>query len=56
MKYASIHIYLHEEILIYSRQTYSVLDFLSDLGGLFDAFRVIVAAIIYPLSALALQV
>ena len=55
-KYASIKIYLHKDISIHSRQTYSLLDFLGDLGGLFDALRLIIAALVSPFSALALKV
>ena len=40
---------------MYSRQTYSLLDFLGDLGGLFDALRLIASAIVIPFSALALK-
>ena len=56
MIYASIQITLDEEISKYSRQTYSLLDFLGDLGGLFDALRLIAAALVSPFSALALKV
>ena len=56
MIYASIQITLDEEISKYSRQTYSLLDFLGDLGGLFDALRLIAAALVSPFSTLALKV
>ena len=56
MRYADIKITLNDKIWIHSRQTYSVLDFLGDLGGLFDALKTIAAAMISPFSALALKV
>ena len=56
MKYAAIKIELDNSIQIHSRQTYSLLDFLGDLGGLFDALRLIAAALVSPFSALALKV
>ena len=56
MKYAGINIYLDPKKKIYSRQTYSLLDFLGDLGGLFDALRLIAAVLVSPFAALELKV
>ena len=39
----------------WSRQTYSLLDWLGDLGGLYDALRVICGAIIAPVSNFVLE-
>ena len=43
-------------MLQWNRQTYSVLDFLGDLGGLLDALRLIGEAFIAPFSQFALKV
>ena len=48
--------YLDEKIKIHSRQTYSFLEFLSDLGGLFEALKLIAGVFVNPFSALALKV
>ena len=40
---------------IYSRQTYSLLDFFGDLGGLFNALKLIVAKIVSPFAGYALN-
>lgn len=39
----------------WSRQTYSSLDFLGDLGGLYDALRLIAQTIVAPFSSFALK-
>ena len=43
------------DLLTWMRQTYSLLDWLGDLGGLFDALWYIVSLIVRPASAFALQ-
>ena len=55
MKYADFEIYLGVSKIIWSRQTYSLLDFLGDLGGLFDALKLIVANLLRPLAGFALN-
>ena len=55
MKYADVEIFLDHNKTIWSRQTYSLLDFLGDLGGLFDALKFIIASILGPFSGLALK-
>lgn len=37
------------------RQTYSMLDWLGDIGGLTDALVLILAALVYPISTFALK-
>ena len=41
--------------MISERQTYSLLEYLGDLGGLFDALRYIASLILGPLTAIALK-
>ena len=38
-KYASFDIYFSQDQQIWNRQTYSLLDLMGDLGGLFDALK-----------------
>ena len=56
MKYASFNIYLNKEKKTWSRKTYSVLELLGDLGGLYDALKLIFAAIVAPFAYLASKV
>ena len=42
-------------MIFWSRQTYSSLDFLGDLGGLYDALRLIAQTIVAPFSTFALK-
>ena len=35
-----------QETMVYSREIYNVLDFLGDIGGLFDALKIIGATIV----------
>lgn len=55
-KYASFDIVLNQDVVVWSRQTYSTLDFLGDLGGLFDALKLIGESTIAPFSEFALKV
>ena len=41
-KFTSVEIILDPDKLVVNRQTYSLLDWLGDMGGLFDALRLIV--------------
>ena len=41
---------------MWSRQTYSALDFLSDVGGLYDSLKYISQVLLWPISKLALKV
>ena len=42
--------------MIWNRQTYSVLDFLGDIGGLFEALQYMGTAIVAPFSSFTLKV
>ena len=55
MEYASLYISLDDKKTKWSRQTYSLLDFLGDLGGLFDALKLIVASIVGPFARFGLN-
>ena len=54
-KYVSIEINMSPDFLTIERQTYSLLDYLGDLGGLNDALFAIVKTLISPISAFALH-
>ena len=55
-KYASFDIDLCQDIIKWNRQTYSVLDFLGDIGGLFEALQYMGTAVVAPFSSFALKV
>ena len=55
-KYASFDIYFSQDTQFWSRQTYSLLDFLGDLGGLYEAQKYIFGFLVSPISAFALKV
>ena len=46
---------LGKELTTWNRQTYSVLDYVGDIGGLFDGLRYACKLILAPLSSYALQ-
>ena len=54
-KYASMEIKMSLDLVTWMRQTYSLLDWLGDLGGLFDALWYVVSLIVRPASAFVLQ-
>ena len=54
-KFNSVTLNLNLEINTFERQTYSLLELISDIGGLFDGLCLILAKIIAPIAALALQ-
>ena len=41
--------------LIFNRQTYSLLEWLGDLGGLFDAFYLLCNVLVTPIAAFNMQ-
>ena len=43
------------DLVTWMRQTYSLLDWLGDLGGLFDALWYVVSLVVKPASAFVLQ-
>ena len=47
-KYGSIEINLSQDLTTWHRQTYSILDFIGDMGGLLDGLWYACAAIIMP--------
>lgn len=52
----SYEINMHRDRIFWNRQTYSLLDYLGDLGGLTDALMFICRAIIGSYSTFSLQV
>ena len=54
-KYASVEINLHKELRVINRQTYGLLDWLGDCGGLLDALFFIGEGLMQPLAAFAVQ-
>lgn len=54
-KFTSFHFRRNQDLKIINRQTYSILDWLGDIGGLFDALRILTEFSIAPLSAFALK-
>ena len=53
-KYISVEINISLDLISWERQTYNLLDWLGDLGGLFDALFHIAQVLVSPLSAFAL--
>jgi len=53
-KYSSVEIILDPDKLVVNRQTYSLLDWLGDMGGLFDALRYLCMAVIHPVAQFTL--
>ena len=54
-KFTSLSIDRNLDLVSINRSTYSLLDWLGDVGGLFDALRLIAEFLIAPVSALALK-
>ena len=54
-KFTSLEINLSPDKLVVNRETYSMLDWLGDLGGLFDALRLLCTLGIFPVSSFSLQ-
>ena len=54
-KFLSVEINVSPDLMLWERQTYSLLDFLGDLGGLYDALFLIVKVFVSPLSVFALN-
>ena len=54
-KYSSVSFNLDLNMQVINRQTYMFLDWLGDLGGLFDALCLICAAIISPMQSHTLK-
>ena len=54
-KFGSVEINLSQDLIIWQRETYSILDLVGDVGGLFDGLRYCFAVIVAPVSSFALQ-
>lgn len=54
-KFNSVKIYFNQDQLMINRQTYSLLEWLGDIGGLFDGLRIIGGVFIAPISSFALD-
>ena len=54
-KFNSVTLNLHLEHTTAERQTYSLLDWIGDIGGLFDGLRIFIGKIIAPIAAIALR-
>ena len=54
-KFTSLEVNMSLDKLVVNRESYSLLDWLGDLGGLFDALRIICLVLIYPVSTFSLQ-
>ena len=55
-KYTSIEINLGQDLTVINRTTYSLLEWLGDVGGLFDAFLMIGSFLLGQIPAYALRV
>ena len=51
-KFGGIEINKSVDLNLWSRSTYSMLDFLGDLGGLFDALRYMFTLVVAPFASL----
>ena len=54
-KFTSLEITYSQDQLTFNRQTYSILEWLGDLGGLFGSLSTIGAILVAPLSSFALN-
>ena len=54
-KFATIEINFNLDQMVWNRQTYALLDWLGDLGGLYDALQHICRVMIGPISAFTLN-
>ena len=54
-KFTSLEVNLSLDKLVVNRETYSLLDWLGDLGGLFDALKLLCAFAISPISGFTLK-
>ena len=53
-QFASIFLQLGQDLQVTERSTYSVLDLLGDVGGLFDALRIMGSFLVLPFASTAL--
>ena len=55
-KYTSVYLNLSQDQRLIERQTYSFLDLLGDVGGLYDALKLIGGSFIHPIANFTLGV
>ena len=54
-KFTSLELNMSLDKFVINRESYSMLDWLGDLGGLFDALKIICQILVYPVSTFSLQ-
>ena len=54
-KFTGVEIIFSQDITIYKRSTYSFLEWLGDVGGLYDGLKILIFLILSPISAFALK-
>ena len=54
-KISSLVVHLEQNVSLIERKTYSCLEWLGDIGGLYDATKLIGRAIVYPVAFFSLQ-
>ena len=54
-KYSSVYLLLSQDKTFIERQTYSALEWLGDIGGLFDALYILGSVFVAPLTHFVLQ-
>ena len=54
-KYGSIEVNMSQDLITWNRQTYGLLDFIGDLGGLLDGLKFVCTIIIAPFSTFSLS-
>ena len=54
-KFSSILLSFGPDLQVIERQTYSMLELLGDVGGLFDALRILGVAIVLPFSSFLMK-
>ena len=54
-KLNSVYLSYNPEVTTVERQTYSLLDWIGDIGGLFDGLTLLVGKFIAPIAAIALR-
>ena len=54
-KFTSIALYLNQDVVVTERSSKDLLEYLGDLGGLYDALRVIAGLLVSPIATIALN-
>ena len=55
-KFSSVSLYFSQDESLIERQTYSALEWLGDVGGLYDGLRLSILLIMTPLASFTLKV